>query len=511
MAFTKLSLLVLMVAQAAGVAEDTRSSAWLAAPPLVSVALAGAGRFRHWTLSETTGSTSPAEEDLLVSDEVWSNGGTRIDVACFVAGSAVELTAGLLWQSMVGDEARVVSSSDVGGSDDAGSATMDCSVRGGLGPAGQPCSMEHPLPPTEQLLFDASFSVPCSGHSGTTTVPQRTTIVAAAALPRVPAVRSLCLHWTVRVGGAEWRQVSSHTLATSWRPPLLRADERLYEEVALLAAAGAETAWPLPRGEGEDSDEAATAVMKALLRALWRSAEGGWLRYGPWKRPVGGLGAGQQVRHLLRRRVGLCGELTALLASLASFHGIASRPLKLCFVDRNARAIPGASPASLLTAKGPAQGIWFLHAKRGSRASDEGRHPALGCPRAYAFDFRDHSFLEVAGRVYDATHVVSSDSWEAYFAHMARVQWEFCRCDGDWGDAGCDGPTACFAIDSKARPEGLTERVLAEGRLPVQLVAYRNAPPAGGNASSTHYDDDRDHRSSRIIFGRYSSHLCHQP
>jgi hypothetical protein len=98
MAFTKLSLLVLMVAQAAGVAEDTRSSAWLAAPPLVSVALAGAGRFRHWTLSETTGSTSPAEEDLLVSDEVWSNGGTRIDVACFVAGSAVELTAGLLWQ-----------------------------------------------------------------------------------------------------------------------------------------------------------------------------------------------------------------------------------------------------------------------------------------------------------------------------------------------------------------------------------------------------------------------------
>jgi hypothetical protein len=98
-AFAKLSLILLLVAQAPGVAEDMGWSAWLVAPPLGSVALAGAGRFHYCKLAAaTTGSTSSAEEDQLVSDEVWSNGGTRIDVACFFAGSALELTLSLSWQ-----------------------------------------------------------------------------------------------------------------------------------------------------------------------------------------------------------------------------------------------------------------------------------------------------------------------------------------------------------------------------------------------------------------------------
>lgn len=58
-----------------------------------------------------------------------------------------------------------------------------------------------------------------------------------------------------------------------------------------------------------------------------------------------------QVWHLLSGRVGLCGELTALLASMGAFHGISSQPMKLCFVDRNAQALP-----AIATGESPADG-----------------------------------------------------------------------------------------------------------------------------------------------------------
>lgn len=64
-----------------------------------------------------------------------------------------------------------------------------------------------------------------------------------------------------------------------------------------------------------------------------------------------------QVWHLLASRVGLCGELTALLAAMAAFHGITSQPMKLCFVDRNAEAL---ASAAAVEAERPAEGAMPL-------------------------------------------------------------------------------------------------------------------------------------------------------
>lgn len=67
--------------------------------------------------------------------------------------------------------------------------------------------------------------------------------------------------------------------------------------------------------------------------------------------------------------------------------------------------------------------MWFLHSKTGPKARAGGRLPALGWPSAYTFDFRDHSFLEAGGRVYDATFAGAFPSWPEYFVHMVRCAW----------------------------------------------------------------------------------------
>jgi hypothetical protein len=55
---------------------------------------------------------------------------------------------------MVGDEARVMNRSDVGGSDDDGSATMDCTVRGGRGLRGSDAAWDtHYLQPNRRFLM----------------------------------------------------------------------------------------------------------------------------------------------------------------------------------------------------------------------------------------------------------------------------------------------------------------------------------------------------------------------
>lgn len=63
-------------------------------------------------------------------------------------------------------------------------------------------------------------------------------------------------------------------------------------------------------------------------------------------------------------------------------------------------------------------GVWFLHTKTRLGAREAGRLPVLGLPPEYIFDFRDHSFLEVGGRVYDPTYAVAFPSWQSYVAHM---------------------------------------------------------------------------------------------
>ena len=61
-----------------------------------------------------------------------------------------------------------------------------------------------------------------------------------------------------------------------------------------------------------------------------------------------------QVWHLLRNGSGLCGELSALLASMAVFHGLRSSGLKVCFADSTAiSAVPDPPEDAPPDSRGP--------------------------------------------------------------------------------------------------------------------------------------------------------------
>ena len=90
---------------------------------------------------------------------------------------------------------------------------------------------------------------------------------------------------------------------------------------------------------------------------------------------------------------------------------------------------------------------------------------------------------------------------------QASVQWEFCRCDGEWGDSGCVEPgashlkaaTECFTLDpaslASMRPEDVMAAVASEGRLPLQVLRY----------------DIQGAEPSAIVFGRERRFKCTTP